>query len=79
MAGYYAYLTGVDGRVSKRVAIVCEDDEEAKRFAKQRWTAMRWSYGKTPVRSRSSNQSSKGRQAAAVGHDFIPLDYRRAA
>ena len=35
MAGYYAYLTGVDGSVSKRIVIVCEDDEEAKRFAKR--------------------------------------------
>ena len=35
MAGYYADLIGVDGRVSKRIAIVGDDDEEAKRFAKQ--------------------------------------------
>ena len=35
MAGYYAYLIGVDGRSHKRVAIVCDDDEEAKRFARQ--------------------------------------------
>jgi hypothetical protein len=35
MAGYYAYLIGVDGRTSKRVDIVCDDDEEAKRLAKQ--------------------------------------------
>ena len=35
MAGYYAYLIGVDGRISKRVTIVCDDDEEAKRLAKQ--------------------------------------------
>ena len=35
MADYYAYLIGIDGRVSKRVPIVCDDDEEAKRFAKQ--------------------------------------------
>ena len=35
MPGYYAYLIGADGRFSKRVAIVCDDDEEAKRFARQ--------------------------------------------
>ena len=35
MAGYYAYFIGADGRFSKRVAIVCDDDEEAKRFARQ--------------------------------------------
>jgi hypothetical protein len=35
MADYYAYLIGVDGRVSKRVPIVCDNDEEAKRFAHQ--------------------------------------------
>ena len=35
MADYYAYLIGIDGRISKRVPIVCDDDEEAKRFAKQ--------------------------------------------
>ena len=35
MPGYYAYVIGVDGRISKRVAIVCDDDEEAKRVAKQ--------------------------------------------
>jgi hypothetical protein len=26
---YYGYLIGTDDRVSKRVAIVCNDDEEA--------------------------------------------------
>ena len=31
MAGYYAYLIGVDGRISRRVAIACDDDQEAKR------------------------------------------------
>jgi two-component sensor histidine kinase len=35
MAGYFAYLIDVDGSISKRVAIACDDDEEAKRFAKQ--------------------------------------------
>jgi hypothetical protein len=35
MPGYYAYLIGADGRISKRVAIVCDDDEQAKGFAKQ--------------------------------------------
>jgi hypothetical protein len=29
MPGYYAYLIGVDGRFEKRVAIICDDDEEA--------------------------------------------------
>jgi hypothetical protein len=35
MPGYYAYLIGVDGRISKRVTIVCDDDEEAKHLTKQ--------------------------------------------
>jgi hypothetical protein len=35
MAGYYAYLVGADGRFIKRVAIVCDDDEEAKGVAMQ--------------------------------------------
>ena len=35
MAGDYAYFVGTDGHYTKRVAIVCDDDEEAKRFAKQ--------------------------------------------
>jgi hypothetical protein len=35
MAGYYAYFVGADGRFTKRVAIVCDDDEEAKGLAKQ--------------------------------------------
>jgi two-component sensor histidine kinase len=35
MPGYYTYLIGEDGRISKRVPITCTDDEEAKRFAKQ--------------------------------------------
>jgi hypothetical protein len=28
-AAPYGYLIGTDGRISKRVAIVCDDDEEA--------------------------------------------------
>ena len=35
MLGYYAYFIADDGRISKRVAIVSDDDEEAKRFARQ--------------------------------------------
>jgi hypothetical protein len=35
MPGYYAYLIGHDGRISQRVELVCEDDEEAKRVTKQ--------------------------------------------
>ena len=35
MPGYYAYLIGHDGRISKRVDLVCEDDEVAKSAAKQ--------------------------------------------
>ena len=35
MTGYYAYFIDVDGRISKRIAIVCDDDEEAKQFAKE--------------------------------------------
>ena len=35
MADYYAYLIDIDGRMSKRVPIACDDDEEAKRLANQ--------------------------------------------
>ena len=35
MAGYYVYFVGADRRFSKRVAILCDDDEEAVRLAKQ--------------------------------------------
>jgi hypothetical protein len=35
MPGYYAYLIGHDGRISQRVELVREDDEEAKRVTKQ--------------------------------------------
>jgi 3-deoxy-D-manno-octulosonate 8-phosphate phosphatase KdsC-like HAD superfamily phosphatase len=35
MPGYYAYFIALDGCISKRVALVSDDDEEAKRFAKQ--------------------------------------------
>jgi hypothetical protein len=35
MPAYYAYFIAEDGRISKRVAIVSDDDEEAKHFARQ--------------------------------------------
>jgi hypothetical protein len=35
MNGYYAYFIGKDGHFTNRVQIICNDDEEAKRFAKQ--------------------------------------------
>ena len=35
MAGYYAYFVGADGHLIKRVAIVCDDDEDAKGIAKK--------------------------------------------
>jgi hypothetical protein len=30
MADYYAYFIGIDGHMSKRFPIVCDDDEEVK-------------------------------------------------
>ncbi|MBR0755355.1 hypothetical protein JQ604_24490 [Bradyrhizobium jicamae] len=33
--GYYAYVMGHDGHIQNRIAILCDDDEEAKRLAKQ--------------------------------------------
>ena len=33
--GYYAYVMGRDGHIQNRIAILCHDDEEAKRLAKQ--------------------------------------------
>jgi hypothetical protein len=35
MPSYYAYLIDADGRIAKREVIVCDDDEQAKRVAKQ--------------------------------------------
>ena len=35
MGGYHAYIIGDDDHITGRVEIVCEDDEEAKRLAKQ--------------------------------------------
>jgi hypothetical protein len=35
MPGYYAYLIGDDGKITKRIAMVCDDDEEAKGLAKR--------------------------------------------
>jgi hypothetical protein len=35
MIGYYAFVIGSDGHMTNRVEIRCEDDEEAKRCAKQ--------------------------------------------
>ena len=35
MFGYYAYFIGDDGHFTNRVQIICDDDEEAKRCAKQ--------------------------------------------
>jgi hypothetical protein len=35
MADYYAYFIGIDGHMSKRFRIACDDDEEAKRLAEQ--------------------------------------------
>ena len=33
--GYYAYVMGQDGHIQNRIALLCDDDEEAKRLAKQ--------------------------------------------
>jgi hypothetical protein len=35
MRGYYAYIIGGDGHIMGRVQVVCDDDTEAKRLAKQ--------------------------------------------
>ncbi len=35
MPGYYAYLIGDDDHITARVEIICDDDQEAKRLAKQ--------------------------------------------
>ena len=35
MPYYYAYLIDADGRIAKREIIECDDDEQAKRMAKQ--------------------------------------------
>ena len=35
MPCYYAYLIDADGRIAKREAIVCDDEEQAKRVTKQ--------------------------------------------
>ena len=35
MDGYYAFVIGEDGHFTKRIEIICENDEEAKRRARQ--------------------------------------------
>ncbi|WP_426527415.1 hypothetical protein [Bradyrhizobium sp. McL0615] len=35
MGGYYAYIIGDDGHITGRVQVICDDDTEAKRLAKQ--------------------------------------------
>jgi hypothetical protein len=35
MNGYYAYVIGEDGHITNRVEVICDDDEEAKRRARQ--------------------------------------------
>ena len=35
MPGYYAYLLAPDGHISKRIDLICEDDDVAKSAAKQ--------------------------------------------
>jgi hypothetical protein len=35
MVGYYAYIIGDDDHVAGRVQVICRNDDEAKRLAKQ--------------------------------------------
>jgi hypothetical protein len=35
MAGYYAYIIGDDDHITGRVQVICTNDDEAKRLAKQ--------------------------------------------
>jgi hypothetical protein len=35
MQGYYAFVIGEDGHITNRVEVICDDDEEAKRCARQ--------------------------------------------
>jgi hypothetical protein len=56
MAGYCAYLIGVDGRISKLVAIVSDDDEEAKRFAKRMVDSHALELWQEAARSRRSDR-----------------------
>ncbi len=71
MPGYYAYLIGVDGRFTKRVAIVCDDDEEAKRFARQLVDGHAIELCTKPARSRRSKRRNKA--ASLVGGTLIQL------
>jgi hypothetical protein len=34
-SGYYVYVIGDDGHITNRVVVVCNNDDEAKRCAKQ--------------------------------------------
>jgi hypothetical protein len=33
--GYYAYVIGENGHIQNRVDVLCDDDDEAKRCARQ--------------------------------------------
>ena len=35
MPGYYAYIMGDDGHVQNRIDVLCDDEEEARRCARQ--------------------------------------------
>ena len=35
MNGYCAFVIGEDGHITNRIEIICENDEEAKRCARQ--------------------------------------------
>jgi len=35
ISGYYAYIIGDDGHITRRVVVLGEDDSEAKRLARQ--------------------------------------------
>ena len=35
MNGYYAFVIGEDGHVTKRIEIICENDEQARCYARQ--------------------------------------------
>jgi hypothetical protein len=70
MPDYYAYLIGVDGRVSQRVPIVCDDDKEAKRFANQMVDGHAlelWQEGRKIATFEPVARSDRGRRRLLIG------------
>jgi hypothetical protein len=72
MPGYDAYLIGRDGHIKDRHVIVCDDEEEAKRRAKQLVDGHAVELWEQVARSNGSNRSTDGRLPAYFSSWSLP-------